>query len=324
MISIIVPIFNAETTIERCLDSILQQKYVNYELLLIDDGSTDNSGTIIHKYASRDLRIRTFHKSNGGVSSARNLGLDNVAGEWVCFVDSDNYVSEDWLQNFSHYFSMHDIVISGFYNCHDNRCEPTSALSDFEISDLQHLIYSLQCNEMFGFLWSKAFKTRIIQEYQLRFNEAYALWEDEDFIFQYLQYVENFKYINSHTYYYQFPEKSKYADISLFDCSYQIMQLLDKLIVDNQLRAAISHKYRYHLTEDLLKYYEKGNYRLAFKKLSDYIALENEWQLSFFLNEFKARLFYFKRYKYVTHFLLILFYGCKGRTTRFISKVLNT
>ena len=82
-ISIIVPIYNAEKTLNKCVDSILNQTFQNWELILIDDGSTDRSGKLCNEYASKDQRIKVFHKKNGGVSSARNIGLDHAKGEWI-------------------------------------------------------------------------------------------------------------------------------------------------------------------------------------------------------------------------------------------------
>lgn len=91
-LSVIVPIYNAEKHLNRCIQSIINQTYTNIELLLIDDGSKDSSGEICDKYAASDERIRVFHKKNGGVSSARNVGLDNATGYYIAFVDSDDYL----------------------------------------------------------------------------------------------------------------------------------------------------------------------------------------------------------------------------------------
>ena len=96
-ISVIIPVYTAEKSLCRCIDSILTQTYQDFELLLIDDGSTDSSGAICDEYAEQDARIRVFHKENGGVSSARNVGLDNARGEWYAFVDSDDSVSPHYL-----------------------------------------------------------------------------------------------------------------------------------------------------------------------------------------------------------------------------------
>ena len=92
-ISIIVPVFNAEKYIHRCIDSLLAQSFTNFELILVDDGSSDRSGQICDEYAAKDSRVSVFHKKNEGVSSARNLGLDNAKGEWISFVDSGQSIS---------------------------------------------------------------------------------------------------------------------------------------------------------------------------------------------------------------------------------------
>lgn len=104
-ISVIIPVYNTEKYLHRCIDSILAQTFTNFELLLVDDGSTDNSGKICDEYAKKDSRVRVFHKENGGVSSARNVGLDNARGEWIAFVDSD-----DWIEH-TMYKSLYDKVI---------------------------------------------------------------------------------------------------------------------------------------------------------------------------------------------------------------------
>ena len=97
LISIIVPIYNAEAYLDKCIQSILQQDYMHFELLLIDDGSTDQSSKIIRRWKETDGRIRLFRKENGGQSSARNLGLDHAEGEYISFVDSDDYIAPDYL-----------------------------------------------------------------------------------------------------------------------------------------------------------------------------------------------------------------------------------
>lgn len=97
-ISVIVPVYKVEKYLRRCLDSILAQTYADWECLLIDDGSPDNSGAICDEYARRDERFRVFHVKNGGVSRARNIGLDNMTGEWVTFIDSDDWIDPDNLE----------------------------------------------------------------------------------------------------------------------------------------------------------------------------------------------------------------------------------
>ena len=100
-ISVIVPVYNTEKYLHRYIDSILAQTFTDFELLLINDGSKDNSGAICDEYAAKDSRVRVFHKENGGASSARNMGLDNAKGKWVTFVDSDDYILPSFLAIYS-------------------------------------------------------------------------------------------------------------------------------------------------------------------------------------------------------------------------------
>lgn len=104
IISIIVPVYNAKKTLGRCIDGILSQTFKNFELLLINDGSTDRSGELCDEYAAKDQRIKVFHKENGGVISARNVGLDHTKGKWITFVDGDDYIYD----NIFNLISLHD------------------------------------------------------------------------------------------------------------------------------------------------------------------------------------------------------------------------
>lgn len=112
MISIIIPVYNVEKYLSKCIDSVLAQDFEDWELLLINDGSTDNSGNICDEYAIKDSRIKVFHQENKGVSAARNLGIDNAQGEYIIFIDSDDYVTSTYLSDLSKYDS--DIIASGF------------------------------------------------------------------------------------------------------------------------------------------------------------------------------------------------------------------
>ena len=99
MISVIVPVYNAEKYLHRCIDSILAQTFTDFELLLVDDGAKDRSGEICDEYAAKDSRVSVFHKENGGVSSARNLGLDKAQGEWIIFIDSDDWIADGMFKS---------------------------------------------------------------------------------------------------------------------------------------------------------------------------------------------------------------------------------
>ena len=159
LISVIVPVYNSEQTLHRCIDSILGQTYRNFELLLINDGSKDRSGEICDEYARKDNRVKVFHKENGGVSSARNVGLDNARGEWITFCDSDDHVSKEWLSNMLDNDTGCDLVVQGFstpmeyepLNGDINRfCVYSGPIKDGLILLLQRHIL--------GYLWVKLFK----------------------------------------------------------------------------------------------------------------------------------------------------------------------
>lgn len=111
LISVIVPVYNVEDYLERCVDSIIKQTYINLEIILVDDGSTDQSGEICDKYKEKDNRIKVIHKKNGGLSSARNKGLEIAHGEYVGFVDSDDYIAED-MYEVLHMYMEEDVDIT--------------------------------------------------------------------------------------------------------------------------------------------------------------------------------------------------------------------
>ena len=112
-VSVIIPVYNAEQYLKRCLDSVLAQTYQDFEIICIDDGSTDNSGAICDEYAKKDSRIRILRKENGGVSSARNAGLNIAEGEYITFIDSDDYVDTDYMQTLYENLEGADAVASG-------------------------------------------------------------------------------------------------------------------------------------------------------------------------------------------------------------------
>lgn len=186
MVSIIVPVYNAEKFLHRCIDSILAQTFTDWELLLIDDGSKDRSGQICNEYVAKDERIRVFHKENGGVSSARNLGLDHAQGEWITFVDSDDYLDGCYLKQFKICDSKIDlhcchIQVEGWqewvsYPFEDRVWEN---IPDFLTENLRKL----------NFPFAKLFKLRIINENNLRFDKDIKYGEDTLFVYSYLVYT---------------------------------------------------------------------------------------------------------------------------------------
>ena len=213
MISVIVPIYKVENSIHRCVYSILAQSYMDFELLLVDDGSPDNSGVICDEYVVKDSRVRVFHKENGGVSSARNLGLDNAQGEYITFCDSDDYVDTEWLAVYSDAIAMGgDFAIQGIYYIKNNgEIEPKKLVPSIgtTIENKRNLIVELMCMGVYGYPVTKLFRRQIIEDNHIRFDVNSAFREDEQFFSQYLIHVKSFMCIDKENYYYILPFSEK-------------------------------------------------------------------------------------------------------------------
>lgn len=204
LISIIIPIYNAESLVNRCVDSILNQTYTNWELLLINDGSTDGSGRICDEYSAHDNRIRVFHKRNGGVSSARNMGIDNAKGEWITFVDSDDFLNLDALLNMASAIGNSDLVLSSIRE-YDKISYKDYIISNIATNNIQETANWLDMlNSLMVLVTpvSKLLKTSIINNYKLRFDIRFCSGEDSLFLYQYLYYVEKVSCIDSISYNY--------------------------------------------------------------------------------------------------------------------------
>lgn len=202
MISVIVPIFNAEKYLHRCIKCILAQDYTDYELLLIDDGSTDNSGTICDEYAIKDNRIRVFHKENGGVSSARNWGLDNAIGEYIMFVDSDDYMLPGMLEVMLSTLESKkaDLVICGTTETGGGYWRPIADVN-YSKNQLKESFVSLLHTELLSPPWNKIYKKEIIRSN--RFCEDISFGEDLLFNIQYLEKCENISFIKESPFYHE-------------------------------------------------------------------------------------------------------------------------
>lgn len=185
-ISVIVPVYNAEKYLHRCIDSVLAQTYTDFELLLIDDGSKDKSGEICDEYAQKDSRVRVFHKENGGVSSARNLGLDNAKGEWITFVDSDDWVDIEWLQtifeNIPKYHGL-DIVRYG-YTCHqDDGMEGNTvkAITARVATNTENFVVYSEESQYYEMVWNTLIRLSVVGDIRFKIDIQWS----EDYIFMY-------------------------------------------------------------------------------------------------------------------------------------------
>lgn len=191
-ISVIVPVYKAEVYLHRCVDSILAQTFQDFEVLLVDDGSPDRSGEICDEYARKDQRVRVFHKENGGVSSARNLGLDNAKGEWATFVDSDDYVENSYLSDFGLEKCGADFYLQGYRKI---LSKEKSRLSHFSVKQVQIVSFSDAYYEgedkvIINFILGKLIRLAIVKRFSLAFDVTLSFGEDHLFFLSYLTHVQ--------------------------------------------------------------------------------------------------------------------------------------
>lgn len=202
--SIIVPVYNVNDSLPRCIESIISQSFKDFELILVDDGSKDGSDIICDRYSIEDHRIKVIHKENGGVSSARNDGLQLATGKYIVFVDSDDYVDEGFL------FDMYSVGNEGDLGCigymlednEKNVSKQTKFVNEtIEIRNL-NAINNLFVDGRFNYIWGKVFDKSIIVRNQLCFDECISIGEDILFVLQYLQNINNINFLDSVAYHY--------------------------------------------------------------------------------------------------------------------------
>lgn len=184
IISIIVPIYNVEVLLSKCIDSVLKQTYSNFELLLINDGSTDDSGKVCDKYAQIDSRIHVFHKDNGGVSSARNLGLNYAQGNLICFIDSDDWIEDTYLSDFDFVNNKADLYVQGYkkYSARKHKIISEHYLNTVDIhSNLPQFYIEVEEKHIINSPCFKLFSREIINSNSIRFDEFISFGEDHLF-----------------------------------------------------------------------------------------------------------------------------------------------
>lgn len=286
VISIIIPVYKAERTINRCIDSVLSQTYKNFELILVDDGSPDSSGTICDEYAGKDHRIHVVHKDNEGVSSARNTGLDIVNGNYITFIDSDDYVTNHYLEHLIS--SDADLIVSGFKDMPEHN-NGENFLDDgyykaIELGDF----FSEKGNSMlFKSVWGKLFRTDIIKSNNLCFDKHIIFGEDSLFMLKYLNYCNSICTVHNVDYYYFLSPIRKYS-ISYENYRYTVHNKVDAYLnlykslrlknynyIESELKDITS---RLFITELNKRYSLRGykNFYTTFRK-PEILYINNKW-----------------------------------------------
>ena len=196
-ISIIVPVYNTERYLSRCIDSILGQSFKDFELLLIDDGSKDGSGAICDEYAEKDKRVSVWHQENGGPGYTRNMGLDRAIGEHICFIDSDDYWEEGLLAHYMAKSSKADLTYCSFRYIEEGKEDVLEHFDNEIISGrtsieeyIQPIRYRSYQSCIVDVPWGKFYNKNIIEKYHIRFPEDINFKEDEIFNYRYLKHAQ--------------------------------------------------------------------------------------------------------------------------------------
>ncbi len=206
--SIIVPVYNVEQYLEECIESILVQTYKDFELLLIDDGSTDSSWDICDRYSANDARIKAIHKQNAGVSVARNDGIEKAKGTYITFIDSDDWIESNYLERILAEIEDYDILFFGCtWHYEDGTvrslCPPATLCRTNIYSSIYHLLHNDVDVNYFGFTWNNVFRKDIIDEFTIRFVENLPVCEDEVFSLAYCNHAHSLKVIADPLYHYR-------------------------------------------------------------------------------------------------------------------------
>ena len=282
-ISIIVPIYNSQDTIERCIKSLLEQTYQNIEIILVNDGSTDDSLSICERFKNAYEQIIVISQPNGGVSSARNAGLKAASGEYIMFCDSDDWANNNWCEQLYKGLQIDSLVMSGYDIYTENNIEHCV---DCKLTRIKREDY-LSAKLIGGFaLWNKCFSARVIEENNISFSTELTLGEDKLFIMEYLSCINgDITYIPKILYNYIWPYKDSLS-VS-FDTSFynQCFLLYNRTIHLNSIIGcssfALKHFYNdsYDMFENAIRAVLRSRNSFSTKlKLLNNVTSSNEYQ----------------------------------------------
>ncbi len=287
-ISVIVPIFKVEQYLEKCINSIINQTYQNLEIILVDDGSPDNCGAICEELAIKDNRIKVIHKENGGLSSARNAGLDIATGDLIAFIDSDDWIEPEMLTVLERILSENnaDFSVCGMITDYGNAViiNKLSVSNVVKVNKSEIFNLILNAPTFYGYAWNKLYRREIIGD--LRFDESLMSCEDLDFCVRLAAKCDSAVYTNEKFYHYMQHSASMTGEtgysprkLSVLKAYENILPYYEKynpenlsIIRKNYLKIAINVKGRMLLNKtddikvlEMLESIIQNNYKLVIK-----------------------------------------------------------
>lgn len=244
LVSIIIPAYNVEEYLEECVKSLLSQTYKNYEIIIIDDGSTDQTYRVARNLSSDNKRIKLLHQRNQGVSVARNIAMKNAEGEYFIFVDADDVVAPRYVETLVTYLKTVDMVMVGFSS---EKKDIITGLASKPIYDKAvNVKEDILCGTHYdGYLWNKIFRRSIIEKYKLEFRRNIVVWEDLLFVLEYLNKCKMILIFDDKLYYYRKREGSAVNSTSIE--KYKSKYVIVEYIKNNELTNTIESKKRISL-----------------------------------------------------------------------------
>lgn len=297
LISVIVPIYNMEKLMRKCLDSILAQTFDNYECLLIDDGSTDGSPAICDEYAAKDARFKAYHKPNGGLSDARNFGLAHAQGEYTIFFDPDDWVDKDCLKEMYAKAAETgaDMVFCDYFNEDIYRRQYSKQIP----TSLNHedLLKDVLIGKIFGYTWNKLLKRGLYSQYQLEYPKDIYGCEDQYTMCSLLKHDIKIAYLPKAYYHYMHYDNSSQSrkyDEGTYNITVRILHFYDELLKGTSVHQKAVKIKKYEIVASAFFY--------GFEVYSSALFKKRFFSYKYIIKECKIPLFY----------KLLLIFSCNG------------
>lgn len=225
LVSIIIPAYNVDKYLEECVRSLLYQTYTNYEIIIIDDGSTDNTYDIGKRLTIESAKVKLFHQENQGVSVARNVGMQKANGELFIFVDADDIAAPRYIETLVTCVKKSDMGIVGFTSEREKLATKVNTNTTYVRA--ADMIENILCGTNYdGYLWNKIFQRKIIEDNDLKFQKNIVVWEDLLFVLQYLKNCNKVTLASEKLYYYRYREGSAVNNVRLdkYRSKYEVME----------------------------------------------------------------------------------------------------
>ena len=292
-VSIVIPVYNSKGTIIKCVNSIIEQNYSNLEILLIDDGSTDGSERICDQLAAKDNRIKVYHQINLGASAARNKGIEAATGEYLMFVDSDDYLEKNAVELCVAYQREFyaDLIIFGYF-VGDNAIIDGQNIINLNTVETAKQVAGIRGSSIKGYLWNKFFSISIINDNKLRFDTEISLCEDALFCQEYITFCKKIIYLPFALYHYSINSTSfTHAKISKRTCSVfnayeKILTCCDLFYKDKELNNLLLSNYYSH-------------YILNLQRIKNELTVEERKEFWYIYEFIKKNIFKILKNKYI-------------------------